>query len=312
MAGSKFTQDVLGVKVKVETTPGTFEAPDTVLYLERGAAFPTPDFDKETMDPSAATSGQKYDIALPDTGRVNYDVVQKMSAAKADFEPLLLASNFVGTAVTSPAGVSYKLNTTSNASLSMEWIDPRTTIQGKGAKAAFSLKAEIGRPIELTFKMLINYHGEVILAPAAGDNTLPSSSVSEFLFMRKDCTGYTINGVGAHFETFEVDWGTGMVQPNTSCDAANYLAEYAPTVKITQSLTEEGEASFDELKSSTSKNIVISFFNLAGDKKAEVRIPNAVLSDVGKNGADGRLKADRTFSCRPVLGDDNVELVIFD
>lgn len=312
MAGSKFTQDVLGVKVKVETVPGTFEAPDTVLYLERGAAFPTPDFDKVTIDPMAATSGGKYDIVIAENGRINYDVVQKMSADKADFEPVLLASNFVGTAVTAPDGTSYKMKTVSANSLSFEWIDPRATLQGKGAKGAFSLKAEVGQPVELTFKMLINYHDEIVLASADPENTLETADVSDFLYMQKNCTGYTINGVGAHFETFEVDWGANMVQPNTTCDAANYLSEYAPTVKITQSLTEEGEASFNELKSSASKNIVIPFYDIAGTKKAEIRIPNAVLSDVGKSGADGRLKADRTFSCRPVLGDDNVEFVIFD
>lgn len=312
MAGNRFTQDVQAVKVAVETVAGTFEAPDTVLYLERGASFPSPEFEKVELDPLSATSGGKYSIIVPDNAKINYDVTQKMSQDKAHYLPLLEAANFVGVATTTPAGMAYSLKTVSDKTLSFEWIDPRSTLQGKGAKGAFSLKMEVGKPVDLTFKMLINYHAETVLANTDPDNTVPNATVDGFLYMRKDCGGYTINGVSAHFETVEIDWGVTNVQPNTSCDVANYLSEYAPTIKITQSLTEEGEASFNELKAQTPKVIVLSLYDLAGVKKAEIHIPNAVPSEMTKSGSDGRLKADKTFACRPVVGDDNVEMIIFD
>jgi hypothetical protein len=313
MAGKKFTQDLLGVKVIKEVTPGTFLAPTQDLCLERGAGSPKVEFEKFTCDPMSATSGGKHDIVSPGTGMIDYTVTQKMSDAKADYAVLLETCNFVGTAVTVPVpGVSYEMKTSVADTLSIEWIDPRATLKARGGKGAFSLKAEINQPVEIVFNYKFSYEGEVLLAAAAPDNAVPTAAVPNLLYVIEDCAGYSINGASGHFESFEIDWGTTVVKANTTCPSPSYVQEYAPTLKIVQSLTEENEASWEELKLNTTKNVVIGLFDSTGTKKGEIHIPQAVPNDMDKSGTDGRLTVTKSFACLPTVGDDNIQIVIFD
>ncbi|MDM5272079.1 hypothetical protein PGH07_07795 [Sulfurovum sp. zt1-1] len=260
----------------------------------------------------SATSGGKHDISVPSKGTIEYSITQKMSDAKASYITLLEACNFAGTAVTTPAGVSYEMKTSATDTLSIEWIDPRTTIQGRGGKGAFSLKAQINQPVEITFDYKFVYEGEVQLAAVDPDNTVPTAAVPGFLYVLEDCASYTINGASGHFESFEINWGASVVSPDTTCPAPNYVQEYAPTLTIVQSLTEDNEASFEELKTQSSKNIIIGLFDSTATKRGEIRIPNAVPNDLDKGGEEGRLKATKSFACLPTSGDDNIQIVIFD
>ena len=312
MAGTRFTKDLLGVKYIKEVTPGTFLSPTTSLYLERGANPPKVEFKKETIDPMSSTSGAKHDRVSPGSGMIDYIITQKMSDVKADFVPLLEACNFTGVAVVSPAGISYEMKSSNIDTLSMEWIDPRTTIQGRGGKGAFSLKAEINKAVEIVFGYKFSYEGEVKLAAVDADNTIAAAVIPNFLYVIEDCAGYSINGINGHFESFDIDWGGSVVKADTACPSASYVEEYAPTITIVQSLTEENESSFEELKANTTKNIIISLYDAAEVKKGEIRIPKALPNDLDKNSEEGRLKVTKTFSCLPTNGDDNIQIVIFD
>jgi len=312
MAGTRFTQDLLGIKFIKEVTPGVFLSPTTALYLERGANLPKVEFQKITIDPLASTSGQKHDIVSPGKGMIDYSITQKMSDAKADYLPLLEACNFEGTAVTTPAGVSYEMKSSKPDTLSMEWMDPRTTIRGRGGKGAFSLKAEVNQPVEFSFNYKFTYESEIRLAAVDVDNVLTAAAIPGFLYLIEDCAGYSINGINGHFESFEFDWGTSVVNADTTCPSSSYVEEYAPTLTIVQSLTEENEASFEELKLNTTKNIIISLYNASEVKRGEIRIPKALPHDLDKNVESGRLKVTKSFSCLPTNGDDNIQIVIFD
>ena len=311
MSGTRFTQDLLGVKIIKETTPGTFLAPTQSLCLERGTNPPKVEFKKFTCDPMSATSGGKHDIVSPGNAMIDYSITQKMSDNVADYATLLETCNFLGTAVATPAGTSYEMKTSSNDTLSIEWIDPRATLRGRGGKGAFSLKAEINQPVEIVFNYKFNYEGEVMLAPADADNVLATPAIPNLLYVIEDCASYTINGVNGHFSSFEIDWGTSIVQADTTCPSAAYVQEYAPTLKIVQSLTEENEAPWEELKLNTGKNVVIGLFDVAGVKKGEIRIPNAVPTDNDKAGTEGRFTVTKSFACLPTDGDDNIQLVMF-
>ena len=313
MAGNKFTQDLLGVKVIKETTPGTFLTPTQNLCLERGANSPKVEFEKFTCDPMSATSGGKHDIVSPGAGMIDYTVTQKMSDAKADYGVLLETCNFESKVISTPvAGVSYEMKTSNNDTLSVEWIDPRATLKGRGGKGGFSLKAEINQPVEIVFNYKFSYEGEVLLDPVDPDNAVPTAAIPNLLYVIEDCSGYSINGESGHFESFEIDWGTTVIAAKTTCPSASYVSEYAPTLKIVQSLTEENEASWEELKLNTPKNVVIGLFDSTGTKKGEIQIPNAVPNDIDKTGTDGRLNMTKTFACLPTVGDDNIQIVIYD
>lgn len=312
MAGNKFTQHLLGVKIIKEATPGTFLAPTQSLCLERGANSPKVEFQKFTCDPMAATSGGKHDIVSPGSGTIEYSITQKMSDDKADYETLLSACNFVGTAVAAPDGISYQMHTSLPDTLSIEWIDPRATLRGRGGKGAFSIKAEINQPVEFTFGYKFSYEGEVLLASTAADNTVATASVPNLLYIIEDCASCSINGASGHFESFEIDWNTSVVKKDTTCPSSAFVEEYAPTIKIKQVLTEEELASWEELKSNTTKNIVIGLFDASHTKKGEIRIPKASPNDMDKDGEEGVYVMTRTFACLPTVGDDNIQVVIFD
>jgi hypothetical protein len=312
MAGNKFTQDLLGIKVIKETTPGQYLAPTTPLCLERGTGYPKVTFGKETCDPMAATSGWEHEIVSPGTGKIEYEITQKMSSDRNDFAVLLETCNFVGTPVTGPDGMSYEMKTASPDTLSIDWVGPRATLKGRGGKGAFTFKGEVNKPVQIGFKYTFSYEGEDLIDAADPDNVVPTAPVPELLYIIEDCAGYSINGNGGHFESFEIDWGTNIVKADTTCPSPSYVQKYAPTLKIVQTLTEENEASWEELKTMSAKNIVIGLFNSAGEKKGEVRIPNAKPNDLDHSGKDGRLTVTKSFACMPVNGDDNIQIVLFD
>ncbi|DAB41125.1 MAG TPA: hypothetical protein CFH81_02165 [Sulfurovum sp. UBA12169] len=312
MPGSRFTQALMGIKVAKEVTPGAYVLPTTALYLERGTDMSKVEFGKITVDPMSSTSGTKRDIVAPGTGKISYTITQKMAADKAAYSVLLETCNFAGTALVSPAGVSYEMKTAKTDTLSIDWIDPRATVSGKGGKGGLSIKCEINKPVEMTFAYSFKYQGETLLVNTAPDNAVPTVDIPAFLYMLEDCTGYTINGVGGHIESFEIDWGASMVHADTSCPSGAYCEEYAPTLKLTQSLTEENEISWDELQTQGEKNIILGLFEIDGTKRGEIRIPKAVANDTDKNSDQGRFKATRSFACLPTNGDDNIQIVIFD
>ena len=312
MAGNTFQQDLLGIKVIKETTPGTYLAPTQALYLERGANYPKVAFKKQTIDPMAATSGWKHDAVSPGTGTIEYEITQKMSANRLDFEVLLNTCNFLGTATTTPAGMSYEMKTSLADTMSIDFVGTRATLKGSGGKGAFKFKGEVNNPVEISFAYKFAYAGEVLLAPTDADNVVPEATVPNMLYIIEDCAGYSINGAGGHFESFEIDWGANIVKADTTCPSSSYVQEYAPTLKIVQSLTEENEASWEELKLNTTKNIVIGLFDATGTKKGEIRIPNAMPNDNDPSGKDGRLTVTKSFACLPTTGDDNIQVVLFD
>lgn len=312
MAGNKFQQDLLGIKVIKETTPGQYLAPTQALYLERGANYPKVALKHTTIDPMAVTSGWKHDEVSPGSGVIEYEISQKMSAARADFETLLNACSFAGTAVTSPDGMSYEMKTSLDDSISIDFVGTRQTLKGRGGKGAFKLKGEVNSPVDISFAYKFTYEGEVLLSATDPDNAVPSAPVPNLLYIIEDCTGYSINGANGHFESFEIDWGTNIVNAETTCPSSSYVQEYAPTLKIVQSLTEDNEASWEELKLNTTKNVVIGLFDRTGTKKGEIRIPNAMPNDNDPSGKDGRLTVTKSFACLPTNGDDNIQIVLFD
>jgi len=312
--GTRYIPDVLGVKIIKETTPGTYLSPTTAIYLERGAKPPKVTFQKIENDPMAPTSGTKYEETSPFGATIEYEFTQKMPSDKTKFSTLLEACNFVGTAVTGPDGTSYQLETFATSTISADWISPRQTTKGSGGKGAFTFKGETGKPIEVGYKFNFNYKEETVLAAAADDNTIPFEDVPGLLFIADgNCSSYTINGVSGHFTSFEIDWGAEIqTTEDDVCPMPNYVSSYAPTLKISQKLTEEWEASWDQLTAGATSNIVIGLFDKSGTKKGEIRIPKAMPNDNEPDAKNGRYVTTRTFACRPTNGDDNVQIVMFD
>jgi len=313
MAGKHFTKDLLGVQIIKESHSGIWAPPSQPLCLERGANKPKVEFEKFTCDPMSLTSGGKHDIVSPGSGMIDYTITQQMSDDKADYATLFETCNFKSKVVSTPTpGVAFEMKTSSEDTLSIQWVDPRSELRGRGGKGGFSLKAEINQPVEMNFNYKFTYESETLLPGGDPDHIVPAAVVPNLLYVIEKCDGYSINGEGGYFESFEIDWGTTIVSAKTTCPSASYVSEYAPTLKLVQSLTEKNEASWEELHLNTPKNVVISLFDSTGTKKGEIQIPNAVPNDLDKAGTDGRLTATRSFACLPTVGDDNIQIVIFD
>ena len=310
MAGSKYQFDTMAMSIAVEAVSGTFIAPTTVLPIERGSGSPEPKFDTDVSDPVNKYHGSKETTVNTDYATLEYSAKMKLPSNHALIAPAFAMCGVVGSAIT--GGTAYAYNTDSDSTASIVWTEERTTTEVRGARADFTLTMETKKAVEIDFSIKSILKQVVDLATADANNTIPTAPDISSVFMKNDCSVYLVNGQSARFKKVVLSLKAEVIVPDEMCAISCYTKDTAPELQISSPLTEENEASFDDLKNGTEFNFVIPLYDVTGVKKYELLAPKCVVVTQKKSESDRKLNVERTLECRRVSVDDAWELKAYD
>ena len=310
MAGNKYVRDALALALIVEASSGTFLAPTAVLPMERGAGSPEPKLETDVSDPASSYKGSKKTTIITDFATVEYGAKLKLPSAHALVTPAFAMCGVVGTAFT--GGVSYAFSSNNEDTCSMQFTEQRTITKVRGAKSGFELTAEVGKAVEVNFNTIGHLEAVEELGSADADNVIPATPDFSSVFMTSNCSAYLVNGASAHFTKVAFKLGATNATIKETCAISAFNVDVEPKLTVSMSLTEENEASFNDLKNGTEFNFVIPFYDIAGVKKYELIAPKCVAVEQKKSETDRKMNVEKTLECRQTSGDDAWELKAFD
>jgi len=305
MAG-KYIADRSAVLIKLETVPGTYEEPNTVLPLEKGGDMWVPEWDKQEFDPESAHHGSKETMIITDFATMPVTAKMRLPSDHTLISTALAACGVVGTAIQD--GVSYAYSTASKDTVSLMQIGERDITRAYGERANFTLSCEVGQPAMISFDFKGMFKEQVRLGSGDPDNTIPSTPSFETVFMTKNCTAYLVNGNQAHFTKVELNLNADIGTAKDTCPGPSWTKDTKPELMVSMMDSIDNEQSFEDLQSGKEFNFIIPLFDVNGDKKWELIAPKCVVIDHKKPKDEGRIAIERTFECRKVNGDDNWEL----
>ena len=305
--GTTFVKSFFGVNVLKETAPGTYILPTKPLCLEKGKGdFPTPEFQKYTCDPMSAYDGDSYDVVTDgESGKVmlSSDIALPLAFGGVQdiFEACgcLFTDNAPDTDITPLTGSPNRL--------SADIIGLRRTLKTKAGAGTFTMSMNPNEMVRIKFDVTLGLAEDPIeLAPADVNNTIPRLALTPTdVFWMKPKSGVLVNGNTMWIKNIEFDLGQEIKQEDTQCGKITQVSSRKTTLKMTFKNTEQNETPISDLKNSTAYNIVVPLYNQAGIKKAELKIPKAVVDGDSPQDAEGLLETERTFAAISTDGDDN-------
>ena len=305
MAG-KYIADSSAVLIALESTPGTYEEPTTVLPIEKGGDMWVPEWDKDEFNPESAYHGSKETTIITDFATMPVTAKMRLPADNSMISTALAACGVAGTAITD--GISYAYSTAAKETVSLMQVGERDTTRAYGERANFTLTCEVGKPAMVNFEFKGMFKEQVRLGSSDADNTIPPTPSFETVFMTKNCTAYLVNGNQAHFTKVELNLNADIGTAKDTCPGPSWTKDTKPELIVSMMDSIDNEQSFADLQSGKEFNFIIPLFDVNGVKKWELIVPKCVVIEHKKPKNEGRIALDRTFECRKVNGDDNFEL----
>jgi len=296
--------------ITLESNNGEYVDPTKVLPVEAGMGILKPSFDTVDMDPLSIHQGSKETIVVTEFATVEFEAAMKLPNDKDLVDELFKASGLKREDV--DGGAVYTYDSTTNQSASFKQIASRVETKTAGARGDLKISCEAGGVASLSVGIKSSLVSKTRLGSDAADNAIPSTPSYEAVFMTKSCDAYLVNGKSVHLQKVELALNAEITQPKSTCPMGAVGVDIKPQLSITIQDSLENEQGFEDIKNGTEFNFVIPLFDKAGNKKWEIVAPKCVAIEDNEPDSDGLLKLERTYECRKVDGDDNLEIRYFD
>ena len=294
-----------GLKVGIETTPGTYKEPTQVLKVTSNIQ-PKVSFDEVEIPNFGFFGGAKDVVTIADWGQMEIEASTCLYKDINFYDNLFLMCNLKSKEDTTKKTITYTPDTHSPTTGSVDLILPDRKFKGKGAKAGFSISGKVGDKLEMKFNIKAAYDGEVVEPQSITD-----IKAGEALLIRR-LGAMSLNGVQINLSEFSFDMGNVINYEKFTNIGEFHMSDYEPKLTLKMRLESGGDSGFREFASGDVMSFEAIFKDSLGKDIFKLSIPRAKISKTPEfEDMDGIYVIEREFLALSNKGDDNFSLTYY-